>query len=235
MPSRALAVLRSSVASRMLSSLENSIGACHSFLANVAIPSAPRFPPFPGVAAAVRLRSLNHTSGPGCCRTSYRVSALPVSILRARGDGDAERGQVHAGRQALEEPSSEPAFEPRDDAVSAGCVITSRPTAASILPVSATASRRPSSLRFSNMPPSPGTSRPAACPFCLDMGAGMVFSTSPDNWTSDGRYRPRNWVDCRDREGPADRIRQIRGGRLAFVTVRRAKCGGVTRGAGKAW
>ena len=69
--------------------------------------------------------------------------------------------------------------------VSAGCVMPNRPAAAPILPDSATASSRTRLLRFSNIPPFPGTSRPAACSFYLDMGAGIVFSTRPDNWTSD--------------------------------------------------
>ena len=59
MPSRALAALRSSATRRMVSSSENSIGACHAFRAD----------------AAIRLWSRIYTFGQGC-RTSYQVSAL---------------------------------------------------------------------------------------------------------------------------------------------------------------
>ena len=75
--------------------------------ANVTIPSARRFPPFPGVAAAVRLWSRDHTFGPGCS-TSYRVSALRASIPFATAVGGSGKpcqmpmGQLPTGTAETE-------------------------------------------------------------------------------------------------------------------------------------
>ncbi len=86
MPSRALAPLRSSATRRMVSSSENSIGACHAFRAD----------------AAIRLWSRIYTFGQGC-RTSYQVSALRATAPVAAPLGDpaapcqTAKGQLPTG------------------------------------------------------------------------------------------------------------------------------------------